>query len=455
MKLVRAGFILAGVILTAAAAVLYVSAMRGQDMRWIGYVTLPGVVLWAGSAAVVYVYERRGAARRRGGVTLIELLVVMSIMAIVSVGVGMLMHSFATRAAREGAVGDIHNFLRAASMRAAQTGRGAQATWADGDCTVTSYKYVAAWHLEANTKGAKQMDAMLVDDGEDFAVTDGSIGLCYRFNWDETAQGYDQGWDQWIECQSFPVFDQRQGFSFAEWIRWDENRTDGVDVLLAGRDGCWALGASPDGKVYAELTTNADIYTTRLYPLERGEWTYIEISYSGADVLLLVNGVILEAIPAVGLIPRGGNLIMGDGLLGCIDEPAFYAGGARHWQKHERAQLWVSEPVWHWDNHGYLDIAYHSGGAARVVLGDPYQTALLSEDVGPADTEIHLAAGSVFPAGGGTLLICGVPVTYTGCSGNMLMGVAGIPATGIPEGTEAQWSRIVDISANGMVTRGQ
>lgn len=456
MNRTRVSFLLAGTLLVASGIWLAIGIACNSDMRWLGYIALPGSILWAGSATAVYFYQRHVQLRGRNGVTLIELIVVMSIIALLSIVALGSMHAMATQNAREGAITALQTFLRVARMRATQSGQGVQVLWAGGGCVVNDYRLIAAWHLEADTKGARGIDAVLQDDGQPVTITDGAIGLCYQFNWDggSLPPSYSQSWDQYIESPNVPIFEQREGLAFGIWVRWDYNRTDGAEVILAGRNG-WALRCDPGGRVYAELVTDDGSYTTAAYRLEHGEWTHVELRYNNITLGLLVNGVERESVIARGLVERGGALLMGQKLLGCLDEPRFYAGGSRHWQKPAGAQIWVSEPLWVWDRQGQLDIAYHAGGPVRLALGDPYQKALLAEAVAGAGTEARLAKSSMFPAQGGIVLIDGIPIAYGACDGDMLTGLTGIPVGGFPADAEVQWARILRVANNGIASREQ
>ena len=61
MRAIRAGLIVAGIVLAANGVLLGVGLSRGADMRAASYWALAGVIMWAATAVGVYAHARRAA----------------------------------------------------------------------------------------------------------------------------------------------------------------------------------------------------------------------------------------------------------------------------------------------------------------------------------------------------------------------------------------------------------
>lgn len=440
---------------------------------------------------------------------MVELLVVMAIMAVL---VALTVASFAAvgrRSSREGAAENVLAILRQAQMSAVDGGRGAlvRINPAEGTLYGISSKVVAAWHFDEAldtvadglpdvTPGARNMNGTYVPGimavGDPW-VAEGAVGLCIPFD----------GIDTYIDCGSYPIYDQTDGIRIEAYVR-PEGAADG-DVLgvmgkssgttgyalglecLSGTDQIYAL----HGVLYVQAADGTNLVIELISPwgLAGYTWHHVALEFDGFEARLLVNGVLVDldsfladpdavdpndatdltfAPPAQIQSARGVSLLVGMPYYdppgppvpddhpfgGRIDEPLVLSiAGGRRVQLPDGVPIVASEQVVHFDGQGQLDIAYHAG-PVQVAVGDPYQIAQLAANLPAGDTgPLFLRAANPFPPTGGIVLVGGERIGYESAGGLQLNNLVRTAFVLHSAGEPVLFARVIEISPMGIVQR--
>ncbi|MFO8006938.1 MAG: LamG-like jellyroll fold domain-containing protein, partial [Candidatus Brocadiia bacterium] len=420
--------------------------------------------------------------------TLIEMLVVMGIFAIMAALAAASWVSMTRRASREGAAERVMDVLRQARLSAADTGRGAVVR-IDPDRNLLyglSSRIRGAWHfdeVEGNTTpGARSMDGTYYNPPD--SPVQGAVGLCLDFDGSST----------FVDCGRFPVYDQTDGIRLEAYVspegasagdqlgvmaKWWEDATDevGYRLYLHCEDGADRGLYSIRGDVVTEdATVSLDSSPVQMPGYQ---WGQVAMECDASEARLLYNGIVMDTAVQTALIEpaRGQRLLIGavgpyepgttpptDYFNGRIDEPRLLsvAGGQRI-ALPDRVRLSPSDRLIHFDEQGNLDLNYHSRDV-YVALGDPYQAAILDENLTSGETDVTVRPRNPFPPAGGIVMVGDVAaetqmevMTYDTGAGMDLTGVErgqyGTRARGHSEGEDVYFTRAVRLGHTGLVSK--